>query len=197
MLPAAAQVSEGAYGGWLCADVVCHELAHQWFGNLATCADWRQLSLNEGFASLMEYKCVEAATATAGAAAPSSGTTAGAEHAGSEQAVLELAGSMSAAALFQRATSPGGERLGIHEGPRSRALQLGADPRLAPIVRAAKADDSDVVVYSKTAAFLNMLEQYMEVSFKSAWWGVLTVSGLGCRAVCTREERGIDDHGMH
>jgi aminopeptidase N len=33
--------------------VVAHELAHQWWGNLVTCADWRELWLNEGLTSFM------------------------------------------------------------------------------------------------------------------------------------------------
>ena len=32
-------------------DVVAHELAHQWWGDLVTCRDWTHLWLNEGFAS--------------------------------------------------------------------------------------------------------------------------------------------------
>lgn len=35
--------------GW----VVAHELAHQWWGNLVTCASWRDFWLNEGMATFM------------------------------------------------------------------------------------------------------------------------------------------------
>ncbi len=35
-------------------DVICHELAHQWFGDLITCASWEHIWLNEGFASYAE-----------------------------------------------------------------------------------------------------------------------------------------------
>ena len=35
-------------------DLVAHELAHQWFGDLVTCQDWSQAWLNEGWATYAE-----------------------------------------------------------------------------------------------------------------------------------------------
>jgi aminopeptidase N len=36
-------------------DVIAHELAHHWFGNLVTAESWSQICLNESFASYGEY----------------------------------------------------------------------------------------------------------------------------------------------
>jgi len=36
-------------------DVIAHELAHHWFGNLVTCESWANLPLNESFATYAEY----------------------------------------------------------------------------------------------------------------------------------------------
>ena len=39
--------------------LVAHELAHQWFGNLVTCASFQDVWINEGFAAYAEYLALE------------------------------------------------------------------------------------------------------------------------------------------
>ncbi len=41
------------------AEVVAHELAHQWFGDLVTLSWWDDTWLNESFATFMSYKAME------------------------------------------------------------------------------------------------------------------------------------------
>lgn len=44
------------------AEVILHELAHMWFGNLVTMRWWNDLWLNESFATYMSYLCMTEAT---------------------------------------------------------------------------------------------------------------------------------------
>lgn len=66
-----------ARAGWENERLVAHELAHQWFGNSLTVADWRDIWLNEGFACYAEWLWSEA-----------SGGPSAAEHAAKNHAQL-------------------------------------------------------------------------------------------------------------
>lgn len=39
--------------------VISHEIAHQWFGNVVTNADWSDLYVQEGLATFLGYRCVD------------------------------------------------------------------------------------------------------------------------------------------
>ena len=53
------QHDERAHLDYTGVDLIVHELAHQWFGNLLTCRNWAHLPLNEGFASYFERLYIE------------------------------------------------------------------------------------------------------------------------------------------
>lgn len=40
-------------------DLIAHELAHQWFGDKITCGSWKELWLNEGFATYLNLLCYD------------------------------------------------------------------------------------------------------------------------------------------
>ncbi|GIL44145.1 hypothetical protein Vafri_1675, partial [Volvox africanus] len=124
-------------------DVICHEMAHQWFGNWVTCKDWDNLALNEGVASYTEYDCAAAVL----------------------EYILSFNGSTPTAPLpvyspelplaeplRRLVVPPLGMLPGVHEGVVGRARWADENPLVGiPLSKDADA----VLVYSKAATILD------------------------------------------
>jgi aminopeptidase N len=50
--------------GFFDFELDAHELGHQWWGDHVTCAAWKDIFINEGWASYSEYLCHQYMTGT-------------------------------------------------------------------------------------------------------------------------------------
>ena len=80
------------------AEVLAHEMAHQWFGDLVTMAWWDDIWLNEGFANWMATKPLEAWMPEANA---------NVKEVQANQAALRLDGLQSTRPIHKSASTPG------------------------------------------------------------------------------------------
>lgn len=118
----------GSFWHYQMLSVVCHEVAHQWLGNMMTAKNWTQLFLNEGFAVTVEYYCMH-----------------------------HIDSRLSIDVFRFLGISPGGEKQHVHDGIVQNNLQC-TDPLLCgPLVPKSDLDLDDSLVYSRGAITLYSL----------------------------------------
>lgn len=143
--------TEGEFEKQECRNVICHEVAHQWFGNLVTDADWDSLWMNEGFASFFEYLCMDGVQGNTFSHIASMGAVTGPWPRTRYGAVD----------IFHAAATPNGEGVGVHEGPHQHALRTEASATAHALYHQGDLVGGDLV-YSKGAATLAMIYDYIE-----------------------------------
>ncbi|KAL4439398.1 hypothetical protein ABPG77_008727 [Micractinium sp. CCAP 211/92] len=151
------QTSDGAHGLFEGVSVICHEIAHQWFGNLITKQDWTLVSVDEGIASFLEYKCMNYLGSTLAAQNISTADGASLQSLG----VSLLKNTVNA--TFFRSSTPQLEQPGIHEAPVQVALATTSDPATPPIVPQTDlySGTGSYPQYAKPAALLRMFELFL------------------------------------
>src|SRR5438874_4536951 len=114
-------------------EVIAHETAHQWFGDLVTMAWWDNLWLNEGFASWMGSKCTA--------------------HVNPQWAVW----------LRRNLPRDPTRRVGIaREQAMEGDARSTTHPIQQPVATEAEANDAfDDITYKKGQSFLRMLESFL------------------------------------